>query len=218
MPPTYDRTNPHDSSELARLRMILYIDERKKILKDRRDAEDVSKKMFSTIWGQMSIESQAMCELHPDWTAMNMKVVQSALHLVRIIRITHLNITSDVASMDMDELHKEFFDLKQYISESLYAYRIRLEEQLARIAAVNQSMVPTQDQCVTHFVTSLNFKHAKYKKAYINGSLEGQPVPTSLAAAEDMANKYALSNRSTIDQTQDRGTVMPVAGKVSRWR
>ena len=119
------------------------------------------------------------------------EITQDPLELWKAIRSTHQTARLLSSRLDQDRAMLKFSTMRQSDNESLDSYKLRFDNALDTLSAVNLKP-PSTKMVVTRFVESLNNDYAELRKEIKNSEYKGSKNawPATLDAAYVYATKF----------------------------
>jgi hypothetical protein len=157
--------------------------------------EDDRIKLFSTIYGQLSIESEE--RLKQDAGFDTLYAERDPLKLWILISKSHLSSSSGHVTRDRKRARDDYASLRQGSDESIVAYKERFSSQLLILQAVGEGLPDNEFQALD-FIQSLDdTKYIGLKACLDNSVVTGTGVyPVTLNEAYNMASRYVVVSKS----------------------
>ena len=125
-----------------------------------------------------------------------------------MIKKTHMATNTGSSPLDMDRARSDFIQMKQQRGETIHSYRLRLEDNVARMKALKCNWIPDEGEQVMQFIQGLLSKYAAYAADFHNKLImDPGDIPTDLATAEHEADHFR-SERGMSDHESELGDVL----------
>ena len=138
--------------------------------------------------GQLSPASKQLVQAHTDWVTADAD--KNPLLLWQIITATHIVARSGNPAMDRRTALLVFSTIEQRAGESLPDYRLRLQQCVQVLEAINHPHIPSVEEQVLQFIIGMKGKYSAYSQHIQNDMIEGVAAPATIAEAEHEAEHW----------------------------
>ena len=167
-------------------------------------------KDFAFMSGHISVESLDKAKSDSKWATV--WTDQDPLALFQLLERTHLNVSSDVAILNIQKAEEDYRSVIQGPTESLARYHERVKEAISRLDGFEGHIVKPTMQAA-NFISRLDA--ARYKEFVLHlknmaCTQDGFKYPETLASAFDKASKWSrLAPTATYNGSGTGELVLP---------
>ena len=165
--------------------------------------EDDRASWFAIIMGQLSPASKQLVQAHTDWVTADAD--KNPLLLWQIITATHIVARSGNPAMDRRAALLAFNTIEQRTRETLPDYRLRLQQCVQVLEAINHPHVSSVEEQVLQFIIGMKGKYSAYSQHIQNDMSKGVAAPATIAEAEHEAEHWRqeISSSNTLRPQSD---------------